>query len=207
MKNYGGRMKKTVVLWFVLTFSFAFSGFSHAVDFTADIINSYQGQTSLSKIFVTTDKIRIEAPGADGYTVLRMDKKVIWIVLPEEKTYIEVKSEQTQGAGEKMKGEISRKYLSSETVNGYYAKKYEVQYRDKNTVHTVHQWVASDLSYPIKISAVDGSWGTEYRNIQIGVQPDVLFEIPEGFDRISRSESSSGEQIPEPAAPAKEKRE
>ena len=42
-----------------------------------------------------------------------------------------------------MKGEVNRQYLTSETVNGYATKKYEVHYLDKDTLHKAHQWIAS----------------------------------------------------------------
>lgn len=191
---------KTFLVFVLLLLSPAFSGFGYAIDFSADVVNTMQGQTSQSKIFVKKDKIRLETEGVEGYTILRMDKKIIWIVIPDEKTFIEVKSEQPGGSSEKIRGEVSRKYLSSEIVNGYTTKKYEVQYLDKKTLQEAYQWVATDLKYPIKISGVDGTWSTEYRNILVAKQPDRLFEVPEGFERVAKSEPSSAE--PDPAPPA-----
>jgi len=191
-------MRVWAVLGSILFVFFLTIGLVRAADFSADVFNTYQGQATQAKIFVQMEKIRMETPGIEEYTILRTDKRVIWIVIPEEKTYIEIQSSQPQGAGVKMKGEVSRQYLSSETVNGYATNKYEVHYLDKDTLHKAHQWIASDLNYPIKISALDGSWSTEYRNIRIGLQPDNLFEIPQGFDRISRSEPSPSESKPDP---------
>ena len=192
-------MKGMRVLFSLLPAFFLTVGLAQAVDFSADVFNTYQGQATQAKIYVKADKIRMETTGADGHTILRTDKKVIWIVIPEEKTYIEVHSPQTPGTAEKMKGEVNREYLSSETVNGYATKKYEVHYLDKDTLHKAHQWIAQDLNYPIKISALDGSWSTEYRDIQVGPQADSLFEVPQGFDKISRSAPSPSESNPDPA--------
>ena len=180
-------------------------GSAQAADFSAEVVNINQGQTTRAKIFIQTDKIRMETPGTEEYTILRSDRKVIWIVIPEEKTYIEIQSPHVRGAEVKMKGELKRGYLSSETLNGYATKKYEVHYLDKDTVHKAHQWVASDLNYPIKISALDGSWTTEYRNIQVGPQANSLFEIPEGFDRVSKAAPSPSESKPDGTPPAKGK--
>ncbi len=189
-----------IFLGFVfLLLSPVFSGVGYAIDFSADVVNNLQGQTSQSKIFVKTDKIRLETEGVEGYTILRMDKKVIWVVIPDEKTFIEVKSDQPRGSSEKIRGEVSRKYLSSEVVNGYATKKYEVRYMDKKNMQEAYQWVATDLNYPIKISAVDGTWSTEYRNILVAKQPDRLFEVPEGFEQVTKSEPSSVEPNPPPA--------
>ncbi len=192
-------MKGLRMLFLPLFAFFLMVGLVQAADFSAEVFNTYQGQATQSKVYVQAGKIRLETPGTEEYTILRTDKKVIWIVIPEEKTYLEIQSPNSQGAGEKMKGEVNRQYLSSETVNGYATKKYEVHYLDKDTLHKAHQWISSDLNYPIKISALDGSWSTEYRNIRIGSQTDSLFEIPQGFDRISRSDPSSSESKPNPA--------
>ena len=180
-------------------------GSAQAADFSAEVVNTNQGQTTRAKIFIQTDKIRMETPGTEEYTILRSDRKVIWIVIPEEKTYIEIQSPHVRGAEVKMKGELKREYLSSETLNGYATKKYEVHYLDKDTVHKAHQWVASDLNYPIKISALDGSWSTEYRNIQVGPQANSLFEIPEGFDRVSKAVPSPADSKPDADAQVKGK--
>jgi hypothetical protein len=180
-------------------------GSAQAADFSAEVVNTNQGQTTRAKIFIQTDKIRMETPGTEEYTILRSDRKVIWIVIPEEKTYIEIQSPHVRGAEVKMKGELKREYLSSEIVNGYATQKYEVHYLDKDTVHKAHQWVASDLNYPIKISALDGSWNTEYRNIQVGPQANSLFEIPEGFDRVSKAVPSPADSKPDADAQVKGK--
>jgi len=193
-----GVMKGLRVLIFLLPAFFLTVGLAQAVDFSADVFNTHQGQATQAKIYVKAGKIRMETPGTEEYTILRTDQKVIWLVVPEEKTYLEIPSPQTPGTGEKIKGEVSRQYLTSETVNGQATKKYEVHYLDKETLHKAHQWVAQGLNYPIKISALDGSWSTEYRNIRIAPQAESLFEIPEGFDRISRSEPSPSDSKPDP---------
>jgi len=184
---------------------FLMIGLVQAADFSADVFNTYQGQATQAKIYVQSDKIRMEMPGTEEYTILRNDKGLIWIVIPGEKSYIEIRSSHPQGGDVKMKGEVKRHYLSPETLNGHATKKYEVHYLDKDTLHKAYQWIATDLNYPIKISALDGSWSTEYRNILTGSQPDKLFEIPQGFDKISRPEppSSESERTSDPPAKGK----
>lgn len=48
-----------------------------------------------------------------------------------------------------------------------------------------HQWVATDIHFPIKTAAIDGSWSMEYRNIRMGPKPDSLFEIPKGYQKTT----------------------
>lgn len=190
----------SVIFAFFLTL-----GLAQAAEFSADVFNTQQGQATQAKIYVQTNKIRLETLGAEEYTILRPDQSVIWIVVPEEKSYLEIWSSQPREGDGKMKGEVKRHYLSSESINGHETKKFEVHYLDKKTLRKAHQWIATDLNYPIKISALDGSWSTEYRNIRIGSQPDNLFEIPPGFDKISRPEPSPSESEPDAHPPAKEK--
>jgi hypothetical protein len=178
---------RSILAWLILISGLPAGGVQ-AADFSAEVVNIYQGQKTLAKIFVQAEKMRMETPGTEEYTILRVDKSVIWIVIPEEKTYIEIQSSQARGGEVKMKGEVKREYLNSETVNGYETKKYEVHYIDKDRVHKAYQWVSSDLNYPIKISALDDSWSTEYRNIKAGPQKESLFEVPAGFDRVSKSD-------------------
>lgn len=160
-----------------------------AADFSAEVVNISQGKTVRAKIYVQAEKIRMEMPGVEDHTIVRSDRQVVWVVIPEDKTYVELPSPPAPGTGAKakMKGEINRTYLGSETVNGFAAEKYEVHYRDQEKVHKAYQWIAADLDYPIKISALDGSWSTEYRNIQMGAQPESLFEIPPGFARVAET--------------------
>jgi hypothetical protein len=201
----GGKMKAWAVPISIGFVFFLTMSIVQAADFSAEVFNTHQGQATQAKIYVQTDKIRMDTPGTDEYTILRTDKRVIWIVIPEEKSYLEIRSSQPRESDVKMKGEVRRHYLSSETLNGHATKKYEVHYLDKDTLHKAHQWIATDLNYPIKISALDGSWSTEYRNIRIGSQPDSLFEIPEGFDMISRSGPPPSESETDTNPPAKGK--
>jgi hypothetical protein len=49
----------------------------------------------------------------------------------------------------------------------------------------LHQWWATDINFPVKTAADDGSWVMEYRDINIGSQPDSLFDIPSGYQKLS----------------------
>lgn len=178
-------MKKFLIPVVVLTMTLFFSGNVLAAEFSAEMVIKSQGQTMHSKIYMKNNKIRMETKGEGIHSIVRMDKNVMWVVMPEEKSYMEVKADQAQIPGEKMKGEVSRKYIGSETVNGYPTKKYEVTIKDGEISDKAYQWVSTDLNYPIKISALDGSWSTEYKNIKKDSQPDRLFELPAGYEKMA----------------------
>jgi outer membrane lipoprotein-sorting protein len=178
-------MKKFLIPVVVLTMTLVFFDKALTAEFSAEMISKSQGQTMHSKVYMKNNKIRMETKGEGIHSIVRMDKNVMWVVMPEEKSYMEVQSDQTPIPGEKMKGEVSRKYIGSETVNGYSTKKYEVIIKDGEISDKAYQWVSTDLNYPIKISAVDGSWSTEYKNIKKGSQPDSLFELPAGYEKMA----------------------
>jgi hypothetical protein len=90
-----------------------------------------------------------------------------------------------QMAEERVKGEVSRKKIGSETIDGHPATKYEVTAKTDDKTVQINQWWATDINFPIKTAAVDGSWSVEYRDIQIGSQPDSLFEIPSGYTKMT----------------------
>jgi hypothetical protein len=87
------------------------------------------------------------------------------------------------GVGEKVQGEISRKLLGSETIDAHPAQKYEVTYTAQGKTTKMYQWMATDINFPVKMAAVDGSWTTEYKNIKMGGQTDDLFEVPGGYTK------------------------
>jgi len=177
-------MKKMGITAFGFMVSLAVLGHVFAAEFSADMINKAGGQTMQSKIYMKDNKIRMETKEEKTYSIVRMDKKIMWVIMPEEKSYMEMISDQLQQVpGEKMKGEVGRKYLSSETVNGFPTKKYEVTIKNDEVSDKAYQWIATDLNFPIKMTALDGSWSTEYKNIKVGGQPDSLFEIPANYEK------------------------
>jgi hypothetical protein len=108
--------------------------------------------------------------------------------MPKQKSYIEMKFDPSkdQSPREKVQGEVSRKLIGSETVDGHPTKKYEVTVRDGKKQMKTFQWLATDLNnFPIKTAAVDGGWAMEYRNIKMGSQPDSLFEAPKGYKKTA----------------------
>jgi hypothetical protein len=85
---------------------------------------------------------------------------------------------------EKFEGEIERKHIANETIDGHPTKKYLITYKSGNNKEQVYQWLATDINFPVKTASVDGSWVQEFKNINMGSQPDSLFEVPSGYQKI-----------------------
>ncbi|HMK49021.1 MAG TPA: hypothetical protein VK435_03120, partial [Thermodesulfovibrionales bacterium] len=63
--------------------------------------------------------------------------------------------------------------------------KYLITYKINNEKNQVYQWMATDIKFPVKTAAVDGSWSQEFRNVKMGNQSDSLFEIPAGYQKMA----------------------
>ena len=175
------------VMIFILTLA-AFAAAApmvHADGFSADMVSTTPQGSFQGKICVDNDKIRMEFPL--GITISRMDKKMAYMLMPEQKMYMEqpFDSKSFQSTKEKLEGEIERKLVGTDTVDGKPTKKYLVTFESEKVKGSVYQWMMEGMNFPAKTAAVDGSWTMEYKNIKIGAQPAELFEIPAGYTKMS----------------------
>jgi hypothetical protein len=178
-------MKHGALTLFFSAITLCVATLTWAAEFSADVVTTAQGHTMTSKMFVKGNKSRMEAQGQPGYTIVRGDKETVWLVNPGQKSYMEMKSDpgRKPKVDEKVQGEISRKLIGSETIDTHPAQKYEVTYTARGKTTKMYQWMATDIKFPVKMAAVDGSWMTEYKNIKMGGQADDLFEVPGGYKK------------------------
>ncbi|MFA5355056.1 MAG: DUF4412 domain-containing protein [Thermodesulfovibrionales bacterium] len=183
--------------FFLFLFLLAFSASALAVEFSAESVANQRGVERKGKFFFKPDKIRMEQKQPDMITITRVDKKVVWSIMPKDKLYMEMKFAEDSRkpfTQEKMEGETERKAVGNETIQGHPTKKYLITYSKGNKTEQIYQWWATDIQFPIKTAAVDGSWSSEYRKIKIGPQPDSLFDIPAGFQKIQMPAGSAVQQ-------------
>lgn len=190
----------------VMILLFSFGGIATAQDFSADLVFTINGGVFTGKIYVAKEKTRTEMPPA--ITITRVDKSVVWVLMPDQKMYMEqpLKPENIVASTDKMPGEIERKHLGTETVDGKKTEKYRIVYTVEDKRETIFQWIDTGSGFPIKTAAEDGSWVMEYKNLKIGKQPDALFEIPAGYRKMSYGIPSIPETKPE-EKPAENKQE
>jgi hypothetical protein len=180
-------MKNSVKLISLVTGVFIF--FSATIvlaeDFSADMINTTGSRIFRGKIFVSQDKIRMETP--ESITISRIDRMVVWILMPQEKMYMEQSFDPSKvvATSEKVNGEIERTLIGQEIIDGKMTKKYQIVYNQNGKRETMFQWIADGLKIPVKVAAGDNSWTMEYKNIKTGKQPDALFEVPADYQKLS----------------------
>lgn len=181
------------------------AGFTGAVlaadqpEFSADMTMQAGEQAMAGKIYATRDKMRYEMPMA--VTITRLDRKVSYILMPEQQMYMEqpIDSTALAKAGAIGQGELERVPLGKERVDGRDTDKFLVTYSDTSTKGSmkVYQWIDAQ-GVPIKVAAEDGTWTVFYRNVSVAPQPAGLFEIPAGYTSMQMpSIPGSGNTVPD----------
>ena len=178
-----------------------------AKEYSATMVSKSAGQTITTQIYMKPDKFRTDTKMAGMSTIVRKDLNKVWTIITSQKMYMETQgmadAPSTQTVEDKVKGEVSRKKVGSETINGHPSTKYEITTEADGKTMQIHQWWATDISFPVKTAAVDGSWSMEYKDIKIGDQPDALFEVPSGYKKMTLPGMPGGMNIKIPGMGAR----
>lgn len=185
--NRKGSIRRVKALLLIAFCFICHNGFVFAADlrdFSAEMVNRSGGQSHTAKIYVSGEKTRTESAGS--VMIMRMDKNVMWMVMPSEQMYMEqpLDVNMVPKTSEQMVGEIERVSLGKEMFDGSSVEKFKVTYEVSGQRQEMYQWM-SEHKFPVKMEAIDGSWSVEYRNISLSPQPDSLFEVPAGFQKAS----------------------
>lgn len=176
------RMKRVLL---PVLFLFLASGVVQAMDFSADMAMTGKEGSMTGKIQAKKDKVRMEVESPEKMILItRMDKKVTWSLMPSEHIYLELPMDLKSKPITEIENEVERKQVGEETVNGHPAKKYLVTVKNGNNKEQLYQWMATDINFPIKSAALDGSWVQEFKNVKTGSPEDGLFEIPAGYTKM-----------------------
>ena len=164
-----------------LLFVVAMLSYAFALDIMADMVTKEGKITRNGKLYVKDTKCRADKGSTPIYTIVRGDKGLLWQVNGAENTYVEAKLTPAlkPWIEEKMFGEVSRKEIGAEIIDGHPTKKYEVTVKQGNKSDTYYQWFATDIRFPVRIANVNGKWSVEYKNIKAGA-PDNVFNLPAG---------------------------
>ena len=184
------RIRKRSFLGVVLGAIFLLAtSLAQAAEFTADMITKAGGQEIPGKVYVKGEKMRneIQAAGHPIINIMRPDKKLVWIIMPQQKAYMEMPiNQETQQKmmtlTEKQKARMKK--VGTDTIDGYTCDKYETTMDHQGKSTKVYSWVATDLGIPIKVVSEDGSFAMEYKDIKPGGVADSLFEAPQGYQKM-----------------------
>jgi hypothetical protein len=162
-------------------------------NFSADVVSTSHGETHTSKVYSKDGKSRMEANagGREMISISRPDKRVVWMLMPASRTYMEMpynmqrKDLSSQLNDPNVKPE--KKFIGDETVDGHPTKKYHVTViMNGDREASGYIWEATDMNnFPIKHQSEDGEITTVWKNIKFGGVSDSVFEIPAGYRKMS----------------------
>jgi len=175
---------------------------SSAADFSAVMVSSSNGETMRSKVYNSGEKFRSEQIGDDqdegGVVIVRQDKKVVWVLVPSEESYMEMPvTDQYSNPLNSGRSAVSKKDLGDDTVDGRATRKELVTVKDEDGTSKMYTWTDKELKIPVKAEDADGQWSYWYENIRPGKQDAGLFEVPRGYTRMSMGYGS----VPHPSRP------
>ncbi|MDT8066709.1 MAG: DUF4412 domain-containing protein [Terriglobia bacterium] len=166
--------------------------------FSADMVTHTSHGDMKGKMFFGGTNIRIdmESPGGPVSNITDITAKKNYMVMHNSQMYMEhdLSKPGPMGRGPQMpqirqfdptnpcanRTDMTCKQVGSETVNGRSCDKWEFS---KGSQLEETNWIDKKLHVPVKSVHADGtSW--ELQNIKEGAQPDKLFEIPAGYQKL-----------------------
>jgi hypothetical protein len=160
-----------------------------AAQFSARMMIKDGDKVLPGRIYQQDGKLRQEFNDEIGRTVtiVRPDKRVVWVILPRERAYLEMPlSRKLPGQFIQIPANaVGKRQVGKERVNGYDTEKYKFsvwfgRHLEKQTV-----WVSTRLGTPVKMVCDQRHFCVEYQSIREGVQPNRLFEVPPGYKKLS----------------------
>lgn len=162
-------------------------------EYSADQVSGSEDRTVKSRVYHAPGKQRtdMEEGGGKQFIIMRADRKLLWIVMPEQKMYMEKSLEE----GKKERRDLTdcsftQKAAGKETVNGVDAAKSEIEVScpDKSeysgTMWTSKEGIMVKVDALAKDKGSKGRFRMELKNLKIGKQDPKLFEVPPGYQLI-----------------------
>lgn len=136
----------------------------------------------------TRDRQRVELVPGGATVILRLDRGVTWTLMRDSRLFLERPIEPGNKNPLVYQPDEMDGYekLGEETVDGHpVIKERFVMKNAGDEPKEVYRWFATDVGWPLKAQAVDGSWALEYRDVEVMPQDPGLFEVPEGYSSIA----------------------
>jgi outer membrane lipoprotein-sorting protein len=184
------RLHNQRLFWVVLGTIFLLSAsLAHGAEFSAKVITKAGGMEIPGKMYVKGEKARneVQMAGHPSVQIMRPDKKVVWVIMPQQKAYMEMsftKEHEQKMLNISEQAKAKMKKVGTETVNGYECDKYETTMGPEGKSPKQFIWIAPKLGVPIKMVTADGSFSMEYKDIKPEKLEDSLFELPQGYHKM-----------------------
>lgn len=165
------------------------------VEYSADTLTRSEGMLTRGRVYHAPYMERREerVSGRRQVVITRMDLKLVWILMPDEKTYAEVPVSEAMGRS-RNPADLDYKYttVGPEFVNGVLTTKSAMEATGPDgTGYEGYIWVTGEGILVKMTTRARGAQGaefsTELKNIKTGTLPRSLFKVPAGFRRLAPS--------------------
>jgi len=158
-------------------------------EFSASMLVKDDAKIMPGKIQVSGGKLRQEFSdeGGQTITIVRPDLKVVWVILPRQRSYMEMPLT-TRLPGQFIQippQAVGQRLVGQERLNGYDTDKYEVSVPVGRSLEKQTYWVAAKLGRPIKMECRQRQFSLEYKSIREEKVPDRLFNLPPGLQKLT----------------------
>lgn len=162
------------------------------VEYSADSYMETSDGITQGTVYVAHGKERREyvQDGEKTVMILRHDKKVIWMLQPEDKTYMEQKMPKGGRKDDLSAYKIEQTVVGPETINGVSTTKSKIimigpkgdklggfYWKSKEGIVVKTDAIAVDKKSKERIKS-------ELTNLKVGKQNPSLFEIPAGYEKM-----------------------
>jgi hypothetical protein len=164
-------------------------GVAWGAEFSASMMVKDDAKIMPGKIQVSDGKLRQEFAdeGGQTITIVRPDLKVVWVILPHQRSYMEIPLT-TKLPGQFIQippQALQKRLVGQERLNGYDTEKYEVSVPVGRGLEKQTYWVAAKLGLPIKMECRERQFSLEYKSIREEKVPDRLFALPPGLQKLT----------------------
>jgi len=182
----------------------AFAPAAHAGEFSADVVSRDAAGLAIgapAKLYVSNHKVRIETPeAAAGFFLIDADAGTAYFVRPAQQVFMDAKQSSRlsqifvpvdakdpcprwQAAASIAGAPNAVGEWRCERINDEFAGDRATLYRVTSAESASRRWIDSDLEFPVKLLAADGTT-IALEHIRIEAQPAGLFDLPPGFRKL-----------------------
>jgi hypothetical protein len=182
---------RKIRFWWLMLAACLIPGSLWAADFSALMLVKDGGRVVPGKIYVHDGKMRQEFSDEEGQTItiVRPDKKVVWVIIPRDRAYMELPLRYNKLPGQFIQvppNAFGKRPAGKDRLNGYDTEKFQLSVPGGTGLEKQTIWVAQKLG-PIKLECPERQFCLEYKSIKEGAVADRLFELPPGYQKMASS--------------------
>ncbi len=161
------------------------------VEYSADNYTTVNGKEVKYKMYQAPagQRMDFEEGGKQSIIIVRPDKKVSWVLMPEQKTYLEMGLEEGKAKSKDVSEcSVTRSAAGRDTVNGVSAARHNVEMScPDGSRFTGTMWTSKDeIMLKVDLTGTDAkgnktSLKSELKNLKVGRLPAGTLEVPAGY--------------------------